>query len=86
MDRLREKYAYWNKIIYRIIVIAGIAISITELLISIVLFVTDNIDQTIPVYIRDYVVAPNLVIWGSLLLYRIFVVFIQRKYTELQKK
>lgn len=74
MSDLQRNFAHWRKVFIRINLGIALAITAVEIAMSIILYFQHLIfEETLAEYIIEYIVQPNVVIWGGMLL--LWIVF-----------
>jgi len=54
---------HWQKVLIRVDIIFGALVSITEIIIFFILYANNLIEQTLPVYIVNFMLVPSALVW-----------------------
>ncbi|MDO4975689.1 MAG: response regulator [Eubacteriales bacterium] len=87
MNELQKNSAHWRKVLLRINISIAITITIVEIVMSFVMHFQHLIFQeTLTEYIVDYIIKPNIVIWGGIIILGIIFHFANEHKELLQSK
>lgn len=83
MNNIQNFSDRWQKALMRVNIALSALVTILEIIVFYVLYKGDLLEQTVPVYIRDFIFVPSAIIWGSVIFLLIANIRVKKRMADL---